>query len=373
MTSPRILFVSSTTGGGSGRSQRSLVRDLTARGVAVRLLVDDDRPAATMRRVAERLADASVRLSSVAPIRWLESLPGRRPSTITIEDTEMLASIAPHNAARSLIDEWRPDVVVGSSIDRYTWRRVRERCERATIPTVLYIREESALDHLDVEPTHTALIANAQSLADAAIAATNRPCTFIPSVIDTTPTLTESSRRVALLVNPVETHGVDLVWDLADRLPDITFVLQESWELSEHEQNHVQAHIATRPNIELRRRQPPGPALYGDARVLLVPHRIDNRPRVVAEANANGIPSLVSDHGGLREAVGEHGMVLPDDVEAWANALQGLFSDADTYHRLCDAARQQAARAETTPTVVVDRFEAAIASILDDRDLRPSG
>lgn len=375
MTNRRILFVSSTTGGGSGRSQRSLCRHLAARGVDVRLLADDGRPTKAMRRIADRLADASVRFPRLAPIRLLESWPGRRPSTTTIEDVEILASIAPHNAARRLIDGWRPDIVVGSSIERYTWRRIRERCEQTGIPTALYIREASALDHLAIEPAHTALIANAQSLADAAdsVAAQNQPCVFIPSVIDTTPTLTESSRRVALLVNPVESHGVDMVWPLADKLPGITFVLQESWELSQQQLEHVQTRIATRPNVELRRRQPPGPALYGDARVLLVPHRIDNRPRVIAEANANGIPALVSDQGGLREAIGDGGMVLPDDEGAWADALHGQFTDEHTYQRLCAAAREQAGRAETDPAAVVDRFEATIASILDDRAETPGG
>lgn len=364
MTRRRILFVSSTIEGGSGRSQRTLARDLITRGHEVVLLVDDGRPAPTLRRMAERLADASVRFAGVGPIRWLETRPGRRPEATTIEQTEMLTSVAPHNAVRRLLELTRPDVVVGSSIERYTWRRIREQCAAANVPAVLYIREATALGHLEAGPTHDAVFANARSLAEAAENA-GQPCTFIPSTIDTTPTRTDSTREVALLVNPIATHGIDRLWELADALPNLPFAIQESWELDDQQMATVRAEIDARANVEFRARRAPGPALYGDARVLLVPHRIDNRPRVIFEAHANGIPALVSDHGGLREAVGEGGRVLPDEADAWVDALRRLFEDADAYRSLCGAARREADRSEIDPATVVDRFEHAIDAVLD--------
>ena len=57
------------------------------------------------------------------------------------------------------------------------------------------------------------------------------------------------------------------------------------------------------------------------ARVLLVPYRVDNRPRVVAEAQSNGIPVPASALPAHREA-GTRGVLVPGDasIRAWGDA-----------------------------------------------------
>ena len=363
-TTRQLLFVSSTTDGGSGRSQRHLVRDLITRGHGVHLIADDGRPNRIGRVLAERLADATVHFEQSRLLRRLESIPGRQPTPNMIDGVDVLTSIAPHNPIPRLLRDDRPDVVIASSIDRYTWRRIREHCADASVPTLLYIREASALGHLTVGPHHDALLANAQSLTDD-VEALGHPCVFIPSAIDTAPTRTDSTRRTALLINPIASHGVERLWELAAALPHVPFVIQESWPLDKEQRAVVDRQLPLHPNVDFRSRQPPGPALYGDARVLLVPHRIDNRPRVIVEAHANGIPALVADHGGLREVVGSGGVVLPDDTAAWVDAVAETFRSESRYAQLCDAARKESTRAEVDPVRVTDRFETAIGEIIE--------
>jgi len=50
----RLLFVSSTTVGGSGRSQRELATQLERLGHEVRFLVDAENPARVTRRLYEK-------------------------------------------------------------------------------------------------------------------------------------------------------------------------------------------------------------------------------------------------------------------------------------------------------------------------------
>lgn len=367
MSGHRILFVSSTTTGGSGRSQRALGRSLVARGHEVAFVVDDKRPARFTRWLGERAADAAERFSGVALLRRVERCFGARSRPMVIDDLETWTSPFPHNALPSAIARFRPDVVVGSSMIRFSWRRAREHCLTVSVPTVLYIREITSHTLLDIEPDPAdAVVANARSLVAEAEAA-DCACAFVPSLVDTTATSVEPTREVALLVNPIESHGIERLWEMAAALPDVPFVLQESWELRPDQLTAVENGLADHPNVVLRRRRRPGPELYADARVLVVPHRIDNRPRVVVEAQANAIPSLVSDFGGLREAVGSGGMVLPDDTEAWVDAVRTVFTDAGIYQVLQTAARTEAQRPELDESSIVDGFievvDAAIASM----------
>jgi len=177
-------------------------------------------------------------------------------------------------------------------------------------------------------------------------------------VIGTSVTRTESTRRTALVINPIPTKGADLLWRLARELPEIPFVAQESWPLTGDPLEAVEAKAAELPNLEFRRRKPPGPDLYADARVLLVPYRMDSRPRVILEAQANGIPVVVGDVPALVEATGPGGLSVPlDSVVAWVDAVRSLWSDHEGYAGLAAAAQAHGARPEADPRTVTASFE----------------
>lgn len=356
----RFLFVSSTTGGGSGRSQRELAARLVARGHTVVILADDKRRQAVRRWGHEQLVDAEVKLAGRPGGRAVAALcarVGRSASSVTIDDVDHRITIAPENALGALLAEARPDVIVGNSVSRVTWRKVLGAARRERIATILYLREVTSFGHLErLDHPADALVANASSLADGA-RERGFACALVPSVIDTTRTATTSTRTTALLVNPVASKGVDLVEPLARRLPDIPFVLQESWPLDDEDLARLAVPLAL-GNVELRRRREPGPELYADARVVLLPCLVDQRPRVVAEAQANGIPVLATPLPGLREAVGPGGRHIDlDDVEGWVAAIQEAWSDEEAYAALGEAARAHSHRAALAPEHVAERFE----------------
>jgi glycosyltransferase involved in cell wall biosynthesis len=148
-------------------------------------------------------------------------------------------------------------------------------------------------------------------------------------------------------------------------VPEVPFVVQESWPLNPEVLAAVQQQVAATGNVELRRAAPPGPWLYGDARVLLVPYRVDNRPRVVLEAQANGIPVVAADSPALSETVGAGGVLLPlDDEDAWAGTLRRLWGDDDYYRRLCAAATEHSRRPDVDPEAVGDAFVAVLSGVV---------
>jgi glycosyltransferase involved in cell wall biosynthesis len=97
------------------------------------------------------------------------------------------------------------------------------------------------------------------------------------------------------------------------------------------------------------------------------------RPRVVLEAQANGIPVLATDLPALRETVGPGGSLVPADapIAAWVEALGTCFDDPDRYQALVAAARAHAARDEVQPERVVARFEAVLAELVGAGGVRP--
>jgi glycosyltransferase involved in cell wall biosynthesis len=362
----RFLFVSSTTIGGSGRSQRELAIHLERNGHEAGFVVDTDAKARASRLAYEQLSDLAARTARLPGARftsWLESVPGRRTKVVDIDGRPHLSSPIPQNALSREIDRFSPHVVVANSLERLAWRRVHRVCARHGVPVVLYVRETDSLRHLDKGEVPDLLVANAESL-QTALRDLGFTCEFVPSVIDTGPTLTNSARKVAFAINPIASRGVDVIWRLAEAAPEIPFVIQESWPLSDEQLAHVEQHLATLPNVEFRRNTPPGPQLYGDTRVLLVPYRVDNRPRVITEAQSNGIPVLAADVPALREAIGAGGSVVaPDDIDAWVSELRALWSDQERYDRVADAALAHSKRPDNDPAAVAARFEALIVQM----------
>lgn len=363
----RLLFVSSTTVGGSGRSQRELATQLERRGHEVRFIVDGGEPARAVRFAYEKLSDLAARTGRLPSRRitdWIERQPGRRARTVQIDGRTHASSPVPQNALAAQIEAIRPDVVVGNSLERLAWRRIHRLCGCRDIPTLLYVREIDSLDHFLHGEVPDVLVANAESL-QRALRSRGLECAFVPSVIEMETTRTISTRQVALAINPIPSKGSDIVWKIAEAAPELPIVSQESWPLDDNELADVRLHASRLSNIEFRRASEPGPQLYGDTRVLLVPYRVDSRPRVITEAQANGIPVLAADVPALREAIGAGGAVVPiDDIDAWASELRSLWTDQDRYQRLADAALAHSQRPEIDPATIAGTFESLIEDLL---------
>ena len=87
--------------------------------------------------------------------------------------------------------------------------------------------------------------------------------------------------------------------------------------------------------------------LYASADLLVFPSKTDTLGQVVLEAQASGLPVLVSDQGGPREVTddGITGRVLPtDDPAVWAGAIDELLTDTAGRLRMGRSAATRMAR-----------------------------
>ncbi len=364
----KFMFVSNDTRGGSSVSQRQLARRLTTRGHQVEILAAavDSR---VIRPFYDRQVDLSTRLreSRVRPALLAFQRPlGRRLHRLDTPDHPTWVCAVPENGFRVLRQRFEPDVVVASSIDRVSWRRVRAQVQAHGIPSVLYLREASAKGHLTVTGAPPdLLLANAESLALEARAA-GYTCTVVPSIVELDRSTTKTTRAAVVLVNPIEMLGGDRVWALAAARPDIPFILRESNMMSEAELATIAIQLDAHPNVTVQPYTTSPAELYQQARILLVPHRVDNRPRVVLEAQSNGIPVLATSFPGLIEAVGRGGVLVDNDAKPseWIEALSHMWDDPVGYDALVDAARLHASRDDVTPDRILELFETLVGDLV---------
>lgn len=372
----RVLFVSGVAIGGSTRSTRELARRVAARGHDVAIL---ERTSATGARqyVHKRAVNLRVKLGSSLAARIVDAAAatiGRRPRREPDEgDLEIWSTILPENSLASVRSAFRPDVVVASSVSRTGWRRMRDLLTHDGVPSVLYIREEAGIGHLAISHAPPdLLLANAHTYAEAAVAL-GYPATMIPSVVDLDPCRVESSRERVLFINPVASYGVDRAVAIAAARPDVLFAFVEWWDLDDAARATLDGQLAELPNVELRATASDPAELYADASVLLTPYTLDMRPRVVIEAQVNGIPVLATDLPALRETVGAGGILVPPEasIAEWVDALGELVDDPERYALLDAAARVHAARVEVEPEAVVSRFLDALTGLLSQSATRP--
>lgn len=147
---------------------------------------------------------------------------------------------------------------------------------------------------------------------------------------------TANTLRLIALGRLEATKGMDLLVAAMRQLPelpirlDIYGIVQSAAETSYA--RALRAAIARDARIQLK---PPVPharvlALLQEYDALVIPSRwLETGPLVVLEAFAVGVPVIGSDLGGIQEKVqhGVNGLLVPLQVQAWADTLQRIATD----------------------------------------------
>jgi glycosyltransferase involved in cell wall biosynthesis len=323
-----------------------LVLRLVERGNDVALLTTTD--AYRDVRVPSLLA-LQQRLKSVAPL----------VDDDTFDYPVWRANVA-EPAATAAIRRFEPHVVCAHVGGRATFGFTRGVMRAAqAVPSALYFRDVEGVQLLDDRKLQPNMVlTNAQRITDL-VATKGWDAPTIPSIVETDAYLTDSTRRVVLYINPrSQRKGVDIAWGLAKARPDVPFVFLEAWRFTPAIRADLERRAAELGNVEIRSSVRELDRIYADAKVLFAPYE-DSRPRVVAEAQANGIPVLGARVPGLVEGVGPGGLLVDFEapVEEWVRALSSLWDDDATYARYRDAAREHSRRPEMLPANLAERFE----------------
>ena len=227
------------------------------------------------------------------------------------------------------------------------------------VPTAVYLHnvEQAELGGALLPDPSVLYLANSRFTAARWQAAFGLASEVVPPYVERDAYLTETSRERILFVNPTVPKGVERMFQLAAARPTLPFTVAESWALQPEWRRFCQGRAARLGNIEWLAPTRDMRALYGRARLLLMPSLWEETyGRTVVEAQLNGIPVLASSRGNLADTVGPGGIVidLHAPLDNWAAALDRLWLDAG--RRYAVAAQAHARRAEIDPARIVDRF-----------------
>ena len=117
-------------------------------------------------------------------------------------------------------------------------------------------------------------------------------------------------------VKPIPHKGVELVYEIARRLPDRTFhVLRGEWYTIEV--------IQELHNIVFYQPIPLVRDFYAKCRIMLMPSKSEDAGTIPQESAMNGIPCISTDVMGLKET-NAAGIRLPEDPDMWVEEIKKL-------------------------------------------------
>ncbi len=253
--------------------------------------------------------------------------------------------------ASEVVRRFRPDVAVVQNDNTQRTVPLARSLEAAGVPVVFYFRNVE-LEDLGGNPASlkgARFVANSEFTARTYGKVFGIRSTVIPPLVEPELYRTETTRENVTFINPVAVKGLETALGVAELCPDIPFVFVESWPLSAERKQELEERIAALPNVTLRMRTSDMKSVYGKAKILLAPSVWQEAwGRVATEAHFCGIPVIGSNQGGLPEAIGIGGHVLPVDAPAadWAAEVRRLWDDPKAYEAASAAAYAHARRPE---------------------------
>ncbi len=228
----------------------------------------------------------------------------------------------------------------------------------ANLPSVIYSCDMQGIT-ITADPTYAKshIVANAEMIASLIGVFRKRPV-VIPCIVDSSDCMVKSTRKTILYINPHPRKGLNLAWSIAAAAPQLGFVFQESWPLPEKRRIRIVDRAKKLGNVVFRSVTSQPDQIYRDARVLLAPYGPE-RPRVIDEAQANGIPVVACDVPGLDEGVGPGGILIDPkaDVQEWVSVLERFTRDDTYYQEYSNKALEHNQRPEMKSAYLAELFE----------------
>jgi glycosyltransferase involved in cell wall biosynthesis len=275
--------------------------------------------------------------------------------------------------AGEAVRRFRPDVIVVQATEPDLLLRT---FAPFGIPIVPYFHEVEEIDHLKrLAGSGLTVLANSDFTAGRLLERCGLACKVILPLIDPRYYVTKTRPERALFVNTVPRKGVEIAFALAERRPDIQFDFVLSWILTPERVAELEERARKAGNIVLHRPTDDMRSLYATARILLAPSQWEEAwGRVATEAHINGIPVLGSNRGGLPQAIGPGGLVLPAQapIEEWLGALSRLWDDPKAYAAFAQSAHDYSKRPEIQPAVIVKKLRDILKDVVVSSG-RPGG
>lgn len=151
------------------------------------------------------------------------------------------------------------------------------------------------------------------------------------------------------LINLNQAKGGVIFAQLAALMPDVRFLGVKGAYGEQIEPNLPNVTVINHAQMPMR-------TIYLNTRLLLMPSTYESWGRTAVEAMCSGIPVIASATPGLREALGDSGVLMQPgaDVYAWRDQVRRLLTDTRLYGRHAQLSRARAL--ELDPTAELAEF-----------------
>ncbi|WP_438479779.1 glycosyltransferase family 4 protein [Oleiharenicola lentus] len=281
---------------------------------------------------------------------------------------------------RRALESLRPDIVLTYGDDTL-WRELRSEA-RAHGARVVYAVHNAAHEPA-MFSSALAILAPSQWLAHHYAAKGVENIHALPPPIDVAETIAESPERIfTAFVNPSPEKGravfLGILRELSARNSQVPLLVIEGRAGAADlvaAGRRAGLDLRTLSNLMISPAVPQPRDIFRVTRTLLVPSLHEAAGRVVAEAQLNGVPCLVSNRGGLPETCGDGGRIFPistavtldapiadENVIAWADEIERLATDEEHYAAASEKSR--AAGERFTRSALLPHYEAWFARLL---------
>lgn len=264
-----------------------------------------------------------------------------RRACVTAYDEFLLYRLVQHQ-----LEAWQPDIVY--CYGGWALERSLLRLARVKRITTCFMLTNNNYDDPDAFADVDAVFTPTQTLSDQYRERLGLPAVNIGEFVDTSLTSVERENPCYVtFINPSPEKGVALfvalVRQALTHLPQLRFLVVQSRWTREMVAECLGVDWALLPNVDFLPQQQDMRAVYVKTRILLFPSFcFEASGRVLQEAQANGIPVLASNHGGITEMLSGGGFqfVIPercrqnyselpqaDEVEPWLRCLERLCND----------------------------------------------
>jgi glycosyltransferase involved in cell wall biosynthesis len=177
----------------------------------------------------------------------------------------------------------------------------------------------------------------------------------------------EGGRDRITLINMSEAKGAATFWALADMLPQRRFlgVLGSYGPQIYRKRDSLPPNVMMLPNVPADRM---AAKVYSQTRILLMPSSYESWGRTAIEAAASGIPTIAHPTAGLKEALGNSGVLCDRaDIREWAREIEDLDAP-ERYAERSAAARTRSQELDTAACEDLAAFEQALRKLVPNAD-----
>jgi glycosyltransferase involved in cell wall biosynthesis len=356
--------------GGANRSNQILLEDLAGRGNLCRAVVPAtaNQGATSLGGLQEDLMKRGLPFDHSTAGVW--KFVKDQVEVHAAEDWR-----AVHKVLRAQLREFAPDCVIISSEDP-AQILLQTAVEESRGKVVYFARTTLALpcgpDAARPDPSQTALLTKASGIVSISNYVreylrrwANVESTLLhvePFGAAPFPQLGDFANPFITMINPCAVKGISIFVALSRRFPTSRFAAVATWGTTKDDLKELRSC----PNVTLLDPSDNIDDILCSTRILVVPSLwAEARGRIAVEAMLRGIPVIASCIGGIPEALGGVGYLIPvepithysteldsqiipratvpeQDIEPWVRAVDELSSNRSTYNRVATECRQSA-------------------------------